>query len=493
MLLRQRFLGAIYCIQAQALAKERKRLQRTRLLQALGRWRIIYFDPMAHEVFISYAVTDKTVADAVCAQLEGVHHVQCWIAPRDATPGGSSSESTDALDRSKIMVLIFRAPEGTSLNADGSTPVKRVVEHAVRKGINVIPLRFENDMPDGALKRQIESLGESIKALLEQGRARSSGLASAAARAVPGVAPAPPVQRDAPAKPSWLVPEVVGGAMIVAVVVLAALLIRNRSIAPAGPEGETVRASASAGPAAAGTLGTASLPASTSAPARAPEPATTPSSDPSISLEGAAPTPSALAPRAGSQAAQEARPASAAGSTPAVFPPDRAPAPLEGSAADKTAESAGGSSSAAAAVKAVADKVTARAADSKAGSGEPAGTAAPSVQAAGTLFIDFLNTFPDGSVEVEIDGQKRWSERLRLSKPVGVWAMLKLQRVSEQLGSELKVPAGDHEITVTMLNAEGEVRDIGTTSLHVYASRSVTLRIRITRFRNRMLLESAAG
>jgi hypothetical protein len=41
---------------------------------------------MAHDVFISYASEDKTVADAVCAMIES-QGVRCWIAPRDVLPG----------------------------------------------------------------------------------------------------------------------------------------------------------------------------------------------------------------------------------------------------------------------------------------------------------------------------------------------------------------------------------------------------------------------
>ena len=57
---------------------------------------------MAHDVFISYASSDKVVADAVCSQLESLHRIRCWIAPRDVTPGASWAESIiDALDGSK--------------------------------------------------------------------------------------------------------------------------------------------------------------------------------------------------------------------------------------------------------------------------------------------------------------------------------------------------------------------------------------------------------
>lgn len=39
-----------------------------------------------HDVFISYASSDKPVADAVCAALEQ-RGIRCWIAPRDILPG----------------------------------------------------------------------------------------------------------------------------------------------------------------------------------------------------------------------------------------------------------------------------------------------------------------------------------------------------------------------------------------------------------------------
>src|SRR5580765_3741795 len=98
---------------------------------------------MAHDVFISYASSDKVVADAVCSQLESIHRIRCWIAPRDVTPGASWAESIiDALDGSKIMVLIF------SSNANASMQIER----AVHKGINIIPLRIENTLPTKTLE-----------------------------------------------------------------------------------------------------------------------------------------------------------------------------------------------------------------------------------------------------------------------------------------------------------------------------------------------------
>ena len=47
---------------------------------------------MAHDVFVSYSVKDKTTADAICASLEA-NGVRVWIAPRDVMPGSDWGES----------------------------------------------------------------------------------------------------------------------------------------------------------------------------------------------------------------------------------------------------------------------------------------------------------------------------------------------------------------------------------------------------------------
>ena len=47
---------------------------------------------MAHDVFISYAAKDRTVAEAACAALES-EGIRCWIAPRDVLPGADARPS----------------------------------------------------------------------------------------------------------------------------------------------------------------------------------------------------------------------------------------------------------------------------------------------------------------------------------------------------------------------------------------------------------------
>jgi hypothetical protein len=62
---------------------------------------------MAHDVFLSHSSKDKTVADAVCATLEG-HSIRCWVAPRDIPAGANWGESIiDAITASKVMVVIL--------------------------------------------------------------------------------------------------------------------------------------------------------------------------------------------------------------------------------------------------------------------------------------------------------------------------------------------------------------------------------------------------
>jgi hypothetical protein len=100
---------------------------------------------MAHDVFISYCHTDKSVGDAVCAGLEA-RGLRCWIAPRDIVPGSEWTEAiVDAIGTARTMVLIF------SVGADASPQVRREVERAVHHGIPIIPVRIEDVMPGKAM------------------------------------------------------------------------------------------------------------------------------------------------------------------------------------------------------------------------------------------------------------------------------------------------------------------------------------------------------
>jgi tetratricopeptide (TPR) repeat protein len=101
---------------------------------------------MAHDVFVSYSVKDKTTADAICASLEA-NGIRVWIAPRDVMPGSDWGESIiDAIHESKVMILVFSA------NSNASPQIKREIERAVNKGVTVVPFRIDDVMPSKTLE-----------------------------------------------------------------------------------------------------------------------------------------------------------------------------------------------------------------------------------------------------------------------------------------------------------------------------------------------------
>src|SRR5882724_9619557 len=133
---------------------------------------------MSHEVFISHSSLDKPVADAVCAALENTG-IGCWIAPRDVQPGRSfAGEITRAIQRSKVMVLIFSAHSNTS------EQILREVQLAANSHLPIVPFRIEDVLPNEdleyylsapqwldaltpPLESNLQRLGTSLKALLK--------------------------------------------------------------------------------------------------------------------------------------------------------------------------------------------------------------------------------------------------------------------------------------------------------------------------------------
>ena len=101
---------------------------------------------MAHDVFVSYSVKDKTTADAICAALEA-NGIRVWIAPRDVMPGSDWGESIiDAIHESQVMILVFSA------NSNASPQIKREIERAVNKGVTVVPFRIDDILPSKTLE-----------------------------------------------------------------------------------------------------------------------------------------------------------------------------------------------------------------------------------------------------------------------------------------------------------------------------------------------------
>lgn len=135
---------------------------------------------MAHEIFISYAAEDKSVADAVCQAIEA-EGLKCWYAPRDVGYGRDFEESiVDAIGVSRLLILILTA------HSNDSAHVKREIQNACLEevGVPVLPFRIEDIPLNKALRYYIGSvhwldavtppLETHLQRLVEHVRARLS-------------------------------------------------------------------------------------------------------------------------------------------------------------------------------------------------------------------------------------------------------------------------------------------------------------------------------
>jgi hypothetical protein len=96
---------------------------------------------MAHDVFISHAHKDKSIADAICEKLESAR-VKCWIAARDVSSGEDWTEATrNAIGSSRVMVLVL------SENANAAPHIEREIAHAFYTRRIIIPFRLANTFP----------------------------------------------------------------------------------------------------------------------------------------------------------------------------------------------------------------------------------------------------------------------------------------------------------------------------------------------------------
>jgi formylglycine-generating enzyme required for sulfatase activity len=97
---------------------------------------------MTHDVFISHSSKDKTIADAICANLEAAG-VRCWIAPRDIAPGEDWPRAiANAISQCRVMVLIFSA------NANSSDQISRELSMASDYNLAIIPFKIDNVKPE---------------------------------------------------------------------------------------------------------------------------------------------------------------------------------------------------------------------------------------------------------------------------------------------------------------------------------------------------------
>jgi TolB-like protein/Flp pilus assembly protein TadD len=119
---------------------------------------------MTPQVFISHSSKDKEIADAICQRLESAD-IPCWMAPRNIEFG---SDWTEAIMRGitacRVFVLVF------SENANVSGHVRREVAKAFSLGLQVIPFRIQEVLPQTGLSYFLETVHwlDAVTAPLEK-------------------------------------------------------------------------------------------------------------------------------------------------------------------------------------------------------------------------------------------------------------------------------------------------------------------------------------
>ena len=107
---------------------------------------------MNHEVFISYANADRSVADLLVERIEKTG-VRCWIAPRDEVPGLRYGDVIDeAVEQAKIVVVLF------SKSALKSEWVNREVELAAALHKIIVPVRVDDVQLRGQMRLLLNNL-----------------------------------------------------------------------------------------------------------------------------------------------------------------------------------------------------------------------------------------------------------------------------------------------------------------------------------------------
>lgn len=99
---------------------------------------------MPHQVFISHSFSDQRAAQTVCRYLEQ-NGVDCWIAPRNITPGQNFGAAIiEAINRTGLVLVMF------SSKLDESHHAVREIERAVSKGLDILPVLIDDARPTGS-------------------------------------------------------------------------------------------------------------------------------------------------------------------------------------------------------------------------------------------------------------------------------------------------------------------------------------------------------
>jgi len=95
------------------------------------------FADYSHDVFISYSIEDKDIANQICYSLED-DGIKCWMAPRNISPTKIWSEAIpQAIQETKIILLILSKSSNVSDN------VLREIIVGCNFGKKIVPVRIE--------------------------------------------------------------------------------------------------------------------------------------------------------------------------------------------------------------------------------------------------------------------------------------------------------------------------------------------------------------
>jgi hypothetical protein len=97
--------------------------------------------PVTHDVFISHAYRDRSIAESICQKLES-EKISCWIAPRDVAPGEDWTQSVrNAIDAVRAFVVVI------SENANAALHVEREIANAFYARRIILPVRVGGAFP----------------------------------------------------------------------------------------------------------------------------------------------------------------------------------------------------------------------------------------------------------------------------------------------------------------------------------------------------------
>ena len=106
----------------------------------------------SHDVYISYSVRDRVIADALCRYLEE-NNIRCWFAPRDILSGQVYAEVIRrAISEAKIFVIVC------SHNSLDSEFVQKETAFAVSEGKIIVPCRIEDYPLTGAMRTYLNDV-----------------------------------------------------------------------------------------------------------------------------------------------------------------------------------------------------------------------------------------------------------------------------------------------------------------------------------------------